>query len=106
MLCGVFSRTGSDENIGYVSNVVQLVQQLKSQPGKHIYCDGGGGVVATLLKAKLIDRLIISVIPCLVGDGIRLFRDGRPEQGLSLREVKTFPTGLVQMHYDCKNGST
>jgi dihydrofolate reductase len=102
--CYVISttRTGADENVEFVGNPVELVRALKASSGKHIYCDGGGGVVAALLAAKLIDRLIISVIPHLVGDGIRLFREGLPEQGLVFRSANSFPTGLVQLTYDVK----
>lgn len=95
------SRSGSDENVEYIADVVALVKALKMQEGKHIYCDGGGGVVATLLAAGLLDRLIISVIPHLVGDGIRLFRDGRPDQRLKFLSADTYPGGLVQLQYDC-----
>jgi dihydrofolate reductase len=102
--CYVISgtRTGTDENVEFVADPAELVRALKASPGKHIYCDGGGGVVAALLAAKLIDRLIISVIPHLVGDGIRLFREGLPEQELIFRSANSFPTGLVQLTYDVK----
>ena len=43
--------------------------------------------------------MIISVVPVLVGNGIRLFWDDRPEQGLALVSTKNFDTGLVQLHY-------
>ena len=52
-----------------------------------------------LLKNDLIDEFIISVVPVLVGNGIRLFKDGRPEQQLELVNTKTFDTGLTQLHY-------
>lgn len=102
--CYVISTTrkGTDENVEFVSEPVELVRSLKASPGKHIYCDGGGGVVAALLSAKLIDRLIVSVIPHLVGEGIRLFREGLPEQDLVFRSANSFPTGLVQLTYDVK----
>lgn len=77
----------------------ELVRQLKSQPGKNIYCDGGAEVIDDLLKNGLIDEMVISNLPILVGDGIRLFKDGRPEQLLELAGVKSYDTGLVQLHY-------
>ena len=55
-----------------------------------------------LLKDDLIDEFIISVIPVLVGNGTRLFKDGRPEQELELISVKTFDTGLAQFRYKRK----
>jgi len=83
----------------YAGDVKELVKSLKQKIGKNIFCDGGAGVVDTLLKERLIDEMIISVVPVLVGNGIRLFREGQPEQDLELVEMKQFKTGLVQMHY-------
>ena len=83
----------------YTGDLTELVRQLKSENGKNIYCDGGAEIANELLKNDLIDELIISVVPVLVGDGTRLFKDGRPEQQLELLNAKTFDTGLTQLHY-------
>jgi len=83
----------------YTGNPTDLVRQLKSENGKNIYCDGGAEIINELLKNDLIDELIISVIPILVGNGTRLFKDGRPEQELEFVNAKTFDTGLAQLHY-------
>lgn len=86
----------------YTGNLAELVQRLKSESGKNIYCDGGAEIINELLKNDLIDEFIISVIPVLVGDGTRLFKDGRPELQLELVNAKTFDTGLTQLHYKRK----
>ncbi len=86
----------------YTGNITDLVQQLKSETGKNIYCDGGAEIVNELLKSDLIDEFIISIVPVLVGNGTRLFKDGRPEQLLELVNSKTFDTGLTQLHYKRK----
>ncbi len=83
----------------YSGDLTSLVTKLKEGTGKNIFCDGGAEVVNELLKACLIDEFIVSVIPILVGDGTRLFKDGRPEQLLELISSKTFETGLTQLHY-------
>jgi hypothetical protein len=44
---------------------------------------------------------IIFVIPILIGNGTRLFKDGRPEQKLKFIDIKKIDTGLVQFHYKC-----
>ncbi len=85
--------------IFYTGNLTELAKQLKSEKGKNIYCDGGAEVINELLKHDLIDELIISIIPVLLGNGTRLFKDGRPEQMLELLSAKTFDTGLTQLHY-------
>ena len=87
------------KTVFYTGDLTDLVRKLKSEKGKNIFCDGGAETVNELLKNDLLDELIISVIPILVGNGTRLFKDGRPEQKLKLLNVKTFDTGLTQLHY-------
>ena len=83
----------------YTDGLKSLVNKLKSEKGKNIFCDGGAEIVNELLKLDLIDEFIISVIPILVGDGTKLFKDGRPEQKVELVSVKSFEKGLTQLHY-------
>ena len=87
----------------YTGNLTDLVKRLKAEEGKNIYCDGGAEVINELLKHDLIDKFIIAVIPILLGNGTRLFKDGRPEQTLEFMTAKTFVTGLTQLHYKRKN---
>lgn len=87
----------------YTGNITELVKQLKSENGKNIYCDGGAEVINELLKHNLLDEFIISVIPVFLGNGTRLFKDGRPEQTLEFITAKTFETGLAQLHYKRKD---
>lgn len=86
----------------YSGSLTELVKQLKSENGKNIYCDGGSEIINELLKDDLIDEFIISVIPILLGNGKRLFKEGIPEQKLEFITVKTFDTGLIQLHYKRK----
>lgn len=85
--------------IFYTGNLPDLIKRLKSENGKNIYCDGGAEVINELLKHDLVDEFIISVIPILLGNGTRLFKDGIPEQTLEFITAKTFETGLTQLHY-------
>jgi dihydrofolate reductase len=87
------------KTIFYTGDLTDLVRTLKSENGKNIFCDGGAEIVNELLKNDLLDEIIISVIPILIGNGTRLFKDGRPEQKLKLVNVKTFDTGLTQLQY-------
>ena len=76
----------------------EVVQQLSAQGYTSLYIDGGG-TVQRFLRAGLIDRLMVTQVPVLIGQGIRLF--GPLEQDIPLRLVasRSFPGGLVQSEY-------
>lgn len=98
----VITRTAKpsiDSTHFYTENVSDLIAELKTQPGKNIFIDGGAEIVTMLLKEKLIDEIVLSIIPILLGDGVRLFKDQRPEELFKLMSCKSFDTGLVQLHY-------
>ena len=83
----------------YTGNLTKLIKNLKNQQGKNIYCDGGAEIVNELIKNNLIDEYVISLIPILLGDGIKLFKEGQAEQKLKLISVKKFDKGLIQVYY-------
>jgi dihydrofolate reductase len=97
------SKLGSDENVEfYQGDLKELIFQIRQKEGKHIYCDGGAEVVSELLKQNLIDRFIISIIPILLGNGIRLFQNGQQSNKLLLIKSQSFSSGLVQVEYETK----
>lgn len=88
----------------YKGPVAQLLAEIRTQPGKHIFCDGGAEVIRQLLQAGLVDDIILSTIPVLLGEGIRLFQGGVPEMPLQLVSAQSFASGLVQVHYQRVEG--
>ncbi len=100
--CYVITRTARP-GIGltsfYTGDLRELLSTLKAGHGRNIFIDGGAQVVNVLLNYRLIDEIILSVIPVLLGSGIKLFADGRPEQLMELLSVKHYEKGLVQLHY-------
>lgn len=96
-------RPNIGNTIFYTGKLKDLISALKIGQGKNIFIDGGAEIVNEILKEKLIDEFIISIIPILVGGGTRLFESGRPEQILELISIKQFSKGLVQLHYKCGN---
>ncbi len=82
----------------YTGDVEALVRQLSESGARRIYVDGGA-VIQQFLKAGLIDDMTISVIPILLGSGIRLFAGGEPEARLTLSSTQSWPSGLVQLRY-------
>lgn len=95
------SQTRTPEgNVRFVNQPAdRLLADIRNQPGKHIYCDGGAELVRQFLSLGLVDEMIISIIPVLLGDGIRLFQAGAMESAWELLDAKSFASGLVQLHY-------
>jgi len=85
----------------YSGDLAELIENLQKQSGKNIFCDGGAETVSQFQQNNLFDELIISIIPILLGDGIKLFGKSLQEQRLQLVSSKSFDKGLVQLHYLC-----
>lgn len=68
----------------HTGDIVEYVNQLMQEDGKDIFLYGGGGVVDAFMKADLIDRFIVGMIPMIVGSGTKLFLDGNPRIPLHL----------------------
>lgn len=66
---------------------VELVKRLRSESGKGIWICGGADIVSQLVKMDMIDCYYITVIPVLLGDGIRLFEN--PAKTIKLKLLKT-----------------
>ena len=77
----------------------EIVAQLKARRFKHAYIDGGL-TIQRFLAAGLIDRLVITRVPVLIGEGIPLF--GPVPRDIVLRHVatRTYKGGLVQSEYE------
>lgn len=80
-----------------------FVNELKRKEGKNIWLVGGGQLNAALLKLGLIDELILTQIPVILGDGIELFDGDCGERKLKLSESKSYENGIVQHTYKVIN---
>jgi dihydrofolate reductase len=77
---------------------LEIVSALNTRGIQHIYVDGGI-TIQRFLRAGLIQRLIITRVPVLIGTGIPLF--GALERDIVLQHISTrqFSSGLVQSEY-------
>lgn len=103
----VFSRTLQQHppaGVNLVSaGAADFVRQLKQTDGKDIWLMGGGLLAASLLQARLVDEIELTIQPVLLGAGVSLFPAFDGQLGLQLHECKTYKSGLVGLSYAVKN---
>lgn len=90
---------GLSDNVKKLSGAPKkIVNQLAAQDLNHLYIDGGK-TIQNFIRAGLIQEMIITRIPVLIGDGIPLF--GALKKDIKLQHVatRTFDDGLVQGRY-------
>lgn len=102
----VFTRKDNLDNDEYVefvqANHMEFLARLKQEAEKDIWLIGGGGLNSSLLKAHLIDEMIIHVMPVILEGGIDLFSDGTIFQNLQLAKEKKYSNGVMELIYLCK----
>lgn len=67
--------------------------------GKNIWVVGGGNLAAQFASVGLLDELILSVIPVVLGDGKRLLPLAGPTPPLELAASRTMGRGIVELRY-------
>lgn len=89
----------SCENIRFTNtSPVNLVKKLKQQTGKDIWICGGANIVQQLVNEDLIDYYQITIIPILLGTGIRLFENIECEIKLKLLTTQSY-NGMIDLTY-------
>jgi len=103
--CYVFTRhehaapAGTD--ITFVRGPVhEFLEDFKDRSGqKNVWVVGGGNLAAQFADAGLLDELILSVIPVVLGDGKRLLPLEGPTPALELTASRTLGRGIVELRY-------
>lgn len=77
----------------------EIVSALLQRGFEHIYLDGGV-TVQHFLRAAMVDRFILTIIPVLIGKGKPLFGTLPDDVNLKLVDHQSWPSGLLQVTYD------
>lgn len=90
----------STRNIRFVQeSPSDLVRRLKEEDGKDIWICGGASIVQQLMQCGLIDKFYISIIPTILGSGVRLFGPLSEELKLKLTETRNY-NGITEVVYE------
>jgi dihydrofolate reductase len=77
----------------------ETMELVKAEGWNRVYIDGGKTIQA-FLQEGLIAEMIITRIPILIGTGLPLFGPTEKDIKLKHQSTKSFPSGLVQSHYE------
>lgn len=98
----IFSNTLKEVKPGaFIINgdIFSEIKKIKSQAGKNIWLFGGASLISELMKADLVDELMLAVHPVLLGNGKPLFQAVSERKKLRLTDVIPYNSGLVMLKY-------
>ncbi|CAH2404615.1 dihydrofolate reductase family protein [Mesorhizobium escarrei] len=81
-------------------DIADVLRRAKQVSDKDVWIEGGANVAQQFIKRRMVDEIVLSIAPVLLGRGISLFGDAGEQLNLSLGEVRRFDKGLVQLCYD------
>jgi len=106
----IFSRTlppGKRDNVEFVADdPAAFVARLRQHPGKNIWLCGGGELAREFLQSRVLEEVVLGVVPLLIGAGRPTFPAGFPETELELTEVKQYKGGVLGLTYRVLNAPT
>lgn len=79
----------------------EILQQIHEKGYHRLYIDGGG-LIQSFLREDLIDDMIITIIPVLLGDGIPLFSELPKQLNFECKQSKLYLDKVVQNHFKRK----
>jgi dihydrofolate reductase len=101
----VFSRTLRAEEHPHVTLVQEdaprVVQELRTETGDgEIWLFGGGQLFASLVAARQVDLIEVTIVPVLLGGGTPLAGHGIARTTLTLRDIRRYQSGMVTLRYE------
>ena len=83
-----------------------VVGELRARDGGTLWLAGGGELVRACLDAGLVDDVMVSIHPLILGTGTPLFAAGTRRTALALTGERRFPSGVVHLVYRVERGAT
>lgn len=83
----------------YSGDLNRLVDEILAPRYGNIWLVGGAMLCQSFLTLGLVDEIRLSIMPVLLGDGLRLFDNSFIEQRCRLKSVVAYKTGIVELSY-------
>jgi dihydrofolate reductase len=79
-------------------SIPEIVNKLKKAGFQRLYIDGGM-TIQSFLNENLIDEMIITKVPVVLGDGIPLFKNNDHERKFQLVSTEKFENGMEKSYF-------
>ena len=97
----VFTRNNTltnDGNVEFISNLDKFVKDILLNLDGNIWLVGGGQIISSFVNNGIVDEIILSIVPIVLGKGIPLFQNIQKETKLELAKITNYDK-LVELHY-------
>lgn len=81
-------------------NYIEKVRELQREYGRDIWLVGGGEIASLFLKENLVDTMILTTIPTLLGSGIPLFTSVQNKSNWKVTNLTRHANGVVTTQYE------
>lgn len=99
VLSRTLSQARTPEVIIVNEPIAGFAERLRAEKGKNVWLMGGAESIGAFLDCGHVDEFLIHVIPKMIGEGIPLVAPRHRDIPLKLLATKTFPDGVVRLHY-------
>jgi dihydrofolate reductase len=89
----------------YSGDLATFINERLRRDFKNIWVVGGGAVCGDCLRLGLADEVRYSILPVVIGDGIKFFENLDSDIALHLCEAKAYTNGLVDLRYQVRSRS-
>ncbi len=86
----------------YSGDLISLVNHRLKPTYTNIWLVGGSKLTKNCIRLNLVDDILISIMPIILGDGILFFDYIGKEEKLHLKDVKAYKDGMVELWYEIK----
>ena len=77
-------------------------RMIAAADGRNLWVVGGGNVASQFADEGLLDEVLVTVVPVVLGSGKPLFDRRLPSGAMQLLGTRTFDTGMVELRYEVK----
>jgi dihydrofolate reductase len=77
-------------------------EMIAASGGRHLWVMGGGNVASQFADEGLLDEVLVTVVPVVLGEGKPLFDRRLPGGPMQLAGTRVFDTGMVELRYEIR----